>query len=166
MQRNLDKETSACYTLMEENRKLVEKQIEMQNRGEMALAKPLTQELLEVELDAINQSTLDDFQEISLPYTPPVLEGCTNVFEEHFKVLESLENYLEAQQLVAGENEESGISTSPSIHEACANSLMRTHWMINGVFFFNLTERTAGCTGSANLSTPQRETLFAKLCCK
>ena len=42
------------------------------------------------------------------------------VFEEHFKVLESLESYLETQNLAgatAEDNDESGISTSPSIHE-------------------------------------------------
>ena len=47
------------------------------------------------------------------------MDGCSDVFEEHFKVLESLENYLESQNLVeaAEDNDESGISTSPSIHE-------------------------------------------------
>jgi len=81
--------------------------------------KPLTEELLEVELAAYADATLDDFREISLPNTPTVLDGCTNVFDEHFKVLESLENYLEAQHLVAAEDNDqsSGISTSPSIHE-------------------------------------------------
>ena len=81
--------------------------------------KPLTEELLEVELAAYADATLDDFREISLPNTPTVLDGATSVFDEHFKVLESLENYLEAQHLVASEDNDhsSGISTSPSIHE-------------------------------------------------
>lgn len=82
--------------------------------------KPLTEELLEVELAAYADATLDDFREISLPNTPTVLDGCTNVFDEHFKVLESLESYLEAQHLVAAaedNDQSSGISTSPSIHE-------------------------------------------------
>ncbi len=71
-------------------------------------------------------ATLDDFQEISLPTTPTVVDGCNNVFEEHFKVLESLESYLETQNLAgatAEDNDESGISTSPSIHEVVVDSL-------------------------------------------
>ena len=111
----------------------------------ITIGKPLTEELYEVEVESDGSSitaitstvvtdsstadhsssesaaaaTLDDFQEISLPNTPTVMDGCSDVFEEHFKVLESLENYLESQNLVeaAEDNDESGISTSPSIHE-------------------------------------------------
>jgi len=50
------------------------------------------------EADEVGVATLDDFREISLPNTPTVLDGCNDVFEEHFKVLESLESYLETQQ--------------------------------------------------------------------
>ena len=128
MQRNVEKESVICKNLMAENNKLQNWQKEMELRSKLSVetAKPLTQELLEVELgDAVcvrsaaaaAAATLDDFREISLPNTPTVLDGCTNVFDEHFKVLESLENYLEAQQLVTEEAHDSGVSTSPSIHE-------------------------------------------------
>jgi len=120
MQRCVEKESVICKNLMAENSKLQNWQKEMELRkmqGETG--KPLTEELLEVELAAYADATLDDFREISLPNTPTVLDGATSVFDEHFKVLESLENYLEAQHLVASEDNDhsSGISTSPSIHE-------------------------------------------------
>ena len=122
LQRSLDKESSNNQNLAAENSRLALAQIEM-----MTVAKPLTEELFEVESDegctspVVVITTLDDFQEISLPSTPTVVDGCTDVFEEHFKVLESLESYLESQHLVGAttseDNDESGISTSPSIHE-------------------------------------------------
>lgn len=135
LQRSLDRESCQNETLTAENNRLAQAQIEMMvncngQSTMVAVGKPLTEELFEVEIDdncptlnALTATTLDDFQEISLPSTPTVVEGCNDVFEEHFKVLESLENYLESQHLVgatAEDNDESGISTSPSIHEVCS----------------------------------------------
>lgn len=141
LQRNLEKESSQSQELVAENNRLMQVQLGMlMSNG--SVGKPLTEELFEVEsdegcpaippatytdssgssADITAATTLDDFSEISLPATPTVVDGCNNVFEEHFKVLESLENYLETQQIInlTGEdNDESGISTSPSIHEVC-----------------------------------------------
>ncbi len=140
LQRSLDKESSHNENLVAENSRLAQAQIEMMSHNGhpimvTCVGKPLTEELFEVESDegcmspdpvsTITAATLDDFQEISLPSTPTVVDGCTDVFEEHFKVLESLENYLEAQHLTGAatveDNDESGISTSPSIHEVCCS---------------------------------------------
>lgn len=132
LQRSLDKESSQNENLVAENSRLAQAQVEMMMSGNghstlVSVGKPLTEELFEVESDegcmspvTTTATTLDDFQEISLPSTPTVVDGCTDVFEEHFKVLESLESYLETQQLIGAtteDNDESGISTSPSIHE-------------------------------------------------
>lgn len=132
LQRSLDEKNCQNGTLAAENSRLAQAQMEMMTMSMVAVGKPLTEELLEIESDegcmssepvAVEDqaaATLDDFQEISLPTTPTVVDGCNNVFEEHFKVLESLENYLETQHLIGAtmdDNDESGISTSPSIHE-------------------------------------------------
>lgn len=140
LQRSLEKESSQSQELVAENNRLMQAHLGMlMTNGGVSVGKPLTEELFEVEsdegcpavpgatdpdssgsVDITVATTLDDFSEISLPTTPTVVDGCNNVFEEHFKVLESLENYLETQQIVnlTGEdNDESGISTSPSIHE-------------------------------------------------
>lgn len=160
LQRSLDEKSCQNGNLMAENNRLAQAQMEMMSMSMVAMgklisininlgstespfvilpcvfsyftAKPLTEELLEIESDegcmspepvaatSETAATLDDFQEISLPTTPTVVDGCNNVFEEHFKVLESLESYLETQHLTgatAEDNDESGISTSPSIHE-------------------------------------------------
>lgn len=133
LQRSLDRESCQNETLAAENSRLAQAQMDLmancngQSTMMTAVGKPLTEELFEVEVDdgcptlsTLTAATLDDFQEISLPSTPTVVDGCNDVFEEHFKVLESLENYLETQHLVgatAEDNDESGISTSPSIHE-------------------------------------------------
>lgn len=122
MQRNLEEEASRCQDLISENGRLVQAQAELQSRSQMMsclVARPLTEELLaaeeidqpEVEEEEEVDATLDDFQEISIPNTPTVLDGCADVFEEHFKVLESLESYLETQHLVA---EEENLYETPS----------------------------------------------------
>ena len=106
MQRNLEEEASRCQDLVSENSRLVQVHTELQQRSQMmsCLARPLTEELMEADIDQPEvDATLDDFQEISIPNTPTVLDGCSDVFEEHFKVLESLESYLETQHLVAEE---------------------------------------------------------------
>lgn len=138
LQRSLEKESSQSQELVAENNRLMQVQLGMMMNN-VPVGKPLTEELFEVEsdegcpavphatdtdssgsVDVTMGTTLDDFSEISLPNTPTVVEGCNNVFEEHFKVLESLESYLETQQIVNLEdNDESGISTSPSLHEVC-----------------------------------------------
>lgn len=127
LERSLEMETCQNQDLAAENSRLIQEL--MNSRGAastitVTVGKPLTEELLEVESDdaptatVIVPATLDDFREISLPSTPTVVDGCADVFEEHFKVLESLESYLETQQLIGTLSEdESGISTSPSIHE-------------------------------------------------
>lgn len=132
LQRSLDRESCQNENLAAENSRLAQAQMEMMVscNGQptlVTMGKPLTEELFEVEsddgctsLNTVATTTLDDFQEISLPTTPTVVDGCTDIFEEHFKVLESLESYLESQHLsgvTAEDNDESGISTSPSIHE-------------------------------------------------
>lgn len=136
LQRSLEMESCRNQDLMAENNQLIQAQNELINRHNptstiVMVGKPLTEELFEVETDDAvtviatgvahpnnTSTTLDDFREISLPTTPTVIEGCTDIFEEHFKVLESLESYLESQQLIGAVSEdESGISTSPSIHE-------------------------------------------------
>ncbi|EFX86191.1 hypothetical protein DAPPUDRAFT_98050 [Daphnia pulex] len=157
LQRSLDEKSCQNGNLMAENNRLAQAQMEMMSMSMVAMAKPLTEELLEIESDegcmspepvaatSETAATLDDFQEISLPTTPTVVDGCNNVFEEHFKVLESLESYLETQHLTgatAEDNDESGISTSPSIHEnenfallEAQLSQLRTekHFLLNSV---------------------------------
>lgn len=130
LQRSLEMESCQSQDLAAENSRLIQAQAELMSHHHpssstiVMVGKPLTEELFEAETDdppavTVSTTTLDDFQEISLPSTPTVVDGCTDVFEEHFKVLESLESYLESQQLIgtAVSEDESGISTSPSIHE-------------------------------------------------
>lgn len=112
IQRNLQEENERCQELVALNSRLLQVQAEMQSHADNAIGgKPLTEELFEAELDLCS-TTLDDFTEISIPNTPTVIEGCTDVFEEHFKVLESLENYLESQNRLVEDSHESSTSTS------------------------------------------------------
>lgn len=148
LQRSLEMESCRNQDLMAENNQLIQAQNELINRHPTStivmVGKPLTEELFEVETDDAvtviatgvahpnnNSTTLDDFREISLPSTPTVIEGCTDVFEEHFKVLESLESYLESQQLIGAVSEdESGISTSPSIHEVIKKTILELKFIV------------------------------------
>ena len=153
----------------------------------ITIGKPLTEELFEVESDGTSitaitstvvtasststadhssasaPATLDDFQEISLPNTPTVMDGCSDVFEEHFKVLESLENYLESQNMMeaAEENDESGISTSPSIHEVILHynyiKVLHTDWL------HLVLERASGAVRGPTCAAPYRETFSPQL---
>lgn len=176
LQRSLDEKNCQNGTLAAENSRLAQAQMEMMSMSMVALGKPLTEELLEIESDEGCMSSdpvvvadaaaasLDDFQEISLPTTPTVVDGCNNVFEEHFKVLESLENYLESQHLIGAtmeDNDESGISTSPSIHEVMKTYLI---WLYRTKpsSFSSMTERELSAVGSSIGTASNRKALFAQ----
>ena len=168
LQRNLEEEESRCQELMIENSRLLQAQADIQNRPIPAAAKPLTLELFEAELDEpeADEATLDDFREISLPNTPTVLDGCSDVFEEHFKVLESLESYLETQHLVVEEvTDESGVSmtTTPSVRDVRGRH--RSTDAVSSVIvnrLLVLAERSGVAARGASVATALGEPLTAQ----